>query len=141
MEDAKFSLKQVSQMTALTERTLHNYMKRGLLHGDKTLTGWQFSFEQISQFMDEPFVTAAIQSKHQSMVEDFLHKKIPTAGNVCLVYDIEPITPDKYQRFIHLCDFFPEIRTAYYQKKSTARITLCGKSHQVSAFLSDFQFD
>lgn len=139
MEDIKFSLKQVAQMTMLTERTLHNYMKRGLLHGCKTAAGWQFSCEQISQFMEEPFVTAAIQSKHLSIVEDFLHQRIPTSGKICLVHDIDSATEDICQRLMLLCPRFPSVRMAYYQAKNLARFTLCGEAHQVSAFLSELQ--
>lgn len=43
MNEATFKLTQLAQMTMLTERTLHNYIKCGLLHGEKTPSGWQFT--------------------------------------------------------------------------------------------------
>lgn len=139
MDDIKFNLTQVAQMTMLTERTLHNYMKRGLLHGEKSTSGWQFTPEQISQFMDEPFVKAAIQSKHLSMVEDFLHHHVPTSGDVCLVYDMEPISSDLCEKLLHISYSYPLLRMAYYQEKSSARLTLCGKASQVTAFFAELQ--
>lgn len=139
MDDTRFNLTQVAQMTMLTERTLHNYMKRGLLHGEKETSGWQFTPKQISQFMEEPFVKAAIQSKHLSIVEDFLHHRLPTAGDACVVHDIEPIPSDICEKLLHISCSYPLVRMAYYQEKNSARLTLCGNASQVTAFFAEFQ--
>lgn len=139
MNETSLSLAQIAQMTMLTQRTLHNYMKRGLLHGEKTAAGWRFSADDFSQFMEEPFVKAAIRSKHLSMAEDFLHRRIPTSGEVCMVYDLAVVTPDLCQTLISLCRSYPAVRMAYYQTQSAARLTLRGEISQVCNYLCQLQ--
>ncbi len=50
-------------MSMLTGRTLHAQLSEaGLLHGEKTASGWRFSNEDIARFWAQPFVNAAVNS-------------------------------------------------------------------------------
>lgn len=134
-----FTLSQVAEMTMLTERTLHNYLNRGLLHGQKTAQGWRFSPDEFSRFLNEPFVKAAVQSKQIAMAEDFLHRRSPTAGAVCAVYDIAAVTPALCGTVLALCNVYPSLRMAYDQTEHMARLTLCGDAGQIVSCLSQLQ--
>lgn len=130
-----YSLAQLAQMSMLTERTLHNYLKRGLLRGEKTASGWRFSADEAARFWAQPFVRSAINSKQHGIAEDFLQRRYNTAGLLCAVYDYEPESPDHAFR---LCEYFlsatqqyPDVCFTYRFEKNMMRVTLRGKADQV----------
>ncbi len=140
MTENSYSLSQLSQMSMLTERTLHNYLKRGLLHGEKTASGWRFSDEDVAHFWTHPFVNAAVNSKQLGIAEDFLQRRIRTAGQICMIYDYETKSPDEAFR---LCEYFlsairncSDVNFAYRYEKDIMRVTLRGKADEVMKIMN-----
>ncbi len=140
MTENSCSLSQLSQMSMLTERTLHNYLKRGLLHGEKTASGWRFSNEDVSRFWAQPFVNAAVNSKQLGIAEDFLQRRLPTTGQICMVYDYETKSPDEA---FQLCEYFlsaignySDVNFAYHYEKGIMRVTLRGKADEIITIMN-----
>ena len=50
-------------MTALTTRTLRNYIRLDVLSGQKDAGSWRFSEEEVSNFFKNPSVRKSIQAK------------------------------------------------------------------------------
>ena len=46
-----YTINDIATMTGLTTRTVRNYIKLGLLDGEKMDGIWQFSIEAVSAFM------------------------------------------------------------------------------------------
>ena len=67
-----YTLKDLSVITGLTDRTLRTYIKMGILQGEKTDGVWSFSDEHIQMFFENNFARSAMQSKRNSLVFDFL---------------------------------------------------------------------
>lgn len=139
MTDNGYSLSQLSEMTLLTERTLRNYMKRGLLHGEKNGSGWRFSAEETARFWAQPFVNAAVTSKQLALAEDFLQRRVPTAGQICMVYDYAVSSSE--EAFL-LCEYYlsavnscSDLHFAYHYEKGLMRVTLRGKAEEVVAVI------
>ncbi len=140
MTENSFSLSQLAEMSMLTERTLHNYLKRGLLHGKKTASGWRFSVEELERFWEQPFVSAAVHSKQLAIADDFLQRRVPTAGQICMAYDCAAPSPEEALR---LCEYFlsavkhcSDMRFAYHYEKGLMRVTLRGKAEEVTAVIN-----
>lgn len=140
MTEKSFSLSQLSQMSMLTERTLHNYLQRGLLHGEKTASGWRFSADDVAQFWTQPFVSAAVDSKQLALAEDFLQRRIKTAGQICMIYDVKAQSPDEASR---LCESFlaavkecSDVQFAYRYEKDMMRVTLRGNADEVLTIMN-----
>lgn len=141
MSENSYSLSQLSQMSMLTKRTLHNYLQRGLLQGEKTASGWRFSDEDIARFWTQPFVSAAVNSKQLGIAEDFLQRRLPTAGQICMVYDYETKSSDEA---FQLCETFlsavkncSDVLFAYRYEKNMMRVTLRGKADEVMTIMND----
>ncbi len=139
MRKDDYSLSELSQMTMLTERTLYNYLKRGLLHGEKTALGWRFSYDEVARFWTQPFVNAAVNAKQLGIAEDFLHRRIATAGQLCMVYDYGTKSPEEASC---LCEYFlsaikqcSDLCFAYHYEKDMVRVTLRGKADEVMAVM------
>ena len=134
-----FTLSQLSEMTMLTDRTLRNYLKRGLLRGEKTPAGWRFSHEEAIRFLNEPYVKAAVDTKHAAVVLDFLGRKIPTQGQMCLLWDLPASSLEEEERFrqalLSAVDSVPELTFSYSLEKGMIRVTLRGAPKDVLAVL------
>ena len=55
-----YNLKQLVMMTGLTERTLRNYLRLGILTGEKVDGIWQFTKEQVTAFYEKRIVKSAM---------------------------------------------------------------------------------
>jgi len=63
-----YSIKDLSMISGLTDRTLRNCLKIGILVGEKSEGVWQFSDEQIGESLDNNYVKAAIKTKRNSIL-------------------------------------------------------------------------
>ncbi len=90
----------ISQMTGLTDRTIRNYIKRGLLQGNLIKGVWRFSKASLEAFFDEKFVKQGLEGKAAILVEHFLSDWKEIDDSLCSVYKLK-INNDNSQK---LCD-------------------------------------
>lgn len=134
-----YTISEISTMTGLTERTIRNYIKRGLLMGCKKSGKWIFTKEQMEQMMDAPYVNQAMAIKRQGMIDDFLVASHNTSSKVCTILDL-PIEEEKarvlcnqiVQQVNQSEDKACEQMSYYYQEKEgVARFILTGKVEEI----------
>lgn len=83
-----YSINDVALITGLTTRTLRNYIKMDLLHGEKVEGNWQFTPEQLTAFMSEKYVSQSIKTKKNAVVYDFLLEEKKEEDEICAVIDL-----------------------------------------------------
>ena len=89
-----YTINDVATMTGLTTRTVRNYMKLGLLEGEKVEGIWQFSIENVSAFMADKNVQPSIQAKKNGIVFDFLADNYKKVNEVCTILDF-PVSQEE----------------------------------------------
>ena len=67
-----YTINEISIMTGLTTRTIRNYLKSGLINGEKINGIWMFSHEDFSDMLVNPAIKPSIQAKNNAVVYDFL---------------------------------------------------------------------
>ena len=67
-----FTVEDIAKMTAMTTRTIRNYLKDGILAGRKIGGQWRFTEEDIKKFMDSGNVTRDFADKTRQDVLDFI---------------------------------------------------------------------
>lgn len=124
-----YTITQLAQMSMLTDRTLRNYLKRGLLHGEKTADGWRFSLEDITAFWQLPAVRQAMEARHLAVAEDFLHQRMDTSGQACFVLD-EAVENQQAADALCACVLQSiqalSLQMAYQYRKGMVRLSLRG---------------
>ena len=100
MEDNKlYTLKEVAEMTKLTDRTLRNYLANETLQGIKIGGQWRFRKEDI----DKLFKSCTYYNKRKDISEksinDFIDGKInfSSSKNACIIIDIKDYNKEKLQ--------------------------------------------
>lgn len=86
--ERKYNLNDLALMTALTTRTLRNYLAQGILHGEKTNGIWQFADADLERFFSNPFVKEGLRIKRSSVVFDFLADRNKKKARSCIILDI-----------------------------------------------------
>ena len=89
-----YTINDVATMTGLTTRTVRNYMKLGMLDGEKIDGVWQFSLESVSAFMADKNVQPSIQAKKNGVVFDFLANQYKKVNEICTILDF-PVSEEE----------------------------------------------
>lgn len=131
-----FTLSDLSVFTGLTDRTLRNYLKTGLLRGDKSDGTWRFTQEQAVEFMQHPTIKPIIKTKHHAPLFDFVADDKKNENALCIVLDLAGADLMAKARF--LCEAVndrPGVRFSFSKEQNRARIILIGKEDAVARIL------
>lgn len=136
-----YTMEQLATLTGLTTRTLRNYLKAEILQGSKDTGIWQFTEEQVSEFVRHPAVSPSIQAKHHAMVYDFLARQDHSENEMCILLD-RTLGEGEAKK---LADFFCQavsrrshIRFAFSYESGKARYILKGAEADVSQIMREF---
>ncbi len=86
--DKYYTLNDLALMTGLTTRTLRNYLKMGILKGERVEGIWKFTEEEIAEFFDNPYVISGVQAKNRAIVFDFLAENKKQHNEICTIIDL-----------------------------------------------------
>lgn len=137
-----YTLAQIAMMTGFTDRTLRNYLKQGLLEGEKINGAWQFSAEAVDAFFAQPFVKESLRIKRSAAVFDFICEKKKKSASTCAILDI----PCSMAEGMRISDFFcKEMEKAsdmdfnFYWDDGMCRVILSGDEKQALAILEQYK--
>ena len=140
---AWYTMNDIARMTGLTTRTLRNYLKSGILCGEKEDGVWKFSEEQFAAFIGHPAVKPGIRAKRESIVYDFLVTDKKKESQTCVILDIpaEHDTAGKVSEFF--CNRIKEqaddsIRFSYEWHKKNVRVILSGSENAVKEIMESY---
>lgn len=138
-----YTINEVAMMTGLTTRTLRNYIKLGILKGEKMDGIWKFSAEDISEFISNPAVKPSIQAKNKSLVFDFLALDSKKTNEICTILDLYVEKEESEE----ICSFFcnkingcegTKIHFNYERNGKNTRIILSGYEDVVKDLLNAY---
>lgn len=136
-----YTIEQLSIITGLTTRTLRNYIKAGILCGNKEDRVWKFSEEQIQAFISHPSVRPSIQAKHHAIIYDFLAGYENTANEMCILLDLT-LDANKAQEiatfFCNAANHSKHIRFAFSYEKPTAHYILKGEEAEIHEIMREY---
>ncbi len=135
-----YSLKDLSTMTMLSDRTLRNYLDAGILQGRKENGAWVFTSEQIELFLQNDMVKSAIRTKKNAIVKDFIVNSKKKGNSVCLIWDLPDADPSQVGRFI--CDAAgkrDDVLMSFENAGKKNRIILSGSETAVYEIMTEFR--
>ena len=97
-----YTLGHLTQFTGLTDRTLRNYLARGILEGEKINGVWHFTEAQLDAFFRHPAVRPSLTAKHNAAVYDFLLESKRKEPHICIILDLPGADREAISEFF--CD-------------------------------------
>ena len=138
-----YTIQDLCLLTGFTDRTLRNHIALGNLEGEKMGNLWQFTPQQVENFLQLPHVWPGIQAKKNAIVYDFLRSKSKKAPRMCVILDLPG--KDAQEVSAHFCRAVsrydtPEDELCFSSEQTGGcpRIILKGSWDDVMALLTDF---
>lgn len=136
-----YSLNDLAEMTGFTTRTLRNYLKDGLLKGEKQNGVWQFTEEDVDRFFREPFVKEGLRIKHSSLVFDFMAERKRKEARTCVILDL-PASMGKANAisafFCEKVDAAEDARFTFDFDGKLCRVILAGIAESVAEIVKSY---
>lgn len=138
-----YTINHVALMTGLSTRTIRNYMKQGLLEGEMINGMWHFTADQFAAFIAQPPVAAAVRTRRNALVYDFLADDYKRDSEICTILDL-PAAPDQANAvsefFCHTINTEPinNIQFTFSFGGARLRVILKGSAESVMQLLSRY---
>lgn len=138
-----YTINQLAMMTGFTTRTLRNYIKMGILVGDKEDGIWKFSTEDLEKFISDPNVASSLKSKKNAQVFDFLTNDTKKENHICTIMDLYI----EDEEFKEVSEFFCRVMnsgkvqcTQYsmQRKGNNVRIILTGPEDVITSIMDQY---
>lgn len=136
-----YTINDVAQMTGLSTRTVRNYLKMDLLEGEKADGVWQFTPEQVSDFLSHPTVKPSIQAKRNATVYDFLADRKKKINSACVMLDLNADSQEAQEVSDFFCTAvhgFGGLEFSYSYDQGYVRVILSGPEDAVAEILGRY---
>lgn len=86
--EQKYTINQVAAMTGLSTRTIRNYLKSGLIGGEKIEGVWLFSAEDFENMLTNSAIKSSIKAKSNAVIFDFIADDRKKSNKICTILDL-----------------------------------------------------
>lgn len=135
-----YDLDDLATMTGLTTRTLRNYIKRGILHGEKCGGSWRFSADDFAALLSNGDVKRSLRARRNGDVLDFLAETPKRSNQACFILDCAVSDTDGAA----IASFFtsrvvsPGVRFSYERDSGMSRVILHGEERLVAELIAEY---
>ncbi len=140
--DKYYTLNDLARMTGLTTRTLRNYLKMGVLKGERMEGVWKFTEEDVAEFFDNPYVISGVQAKNRAVVFDFLAENKKQTNEICTIIDLCVDQREAEEVAAFFCEKMSNreerIKVSYEKNGTYVRVILRGFEDTVMEILNAY---
>lgn len=137
-----YNLNELAMITGLTTRTLRNYLKLGILEGEKDDGNWRFSDEDVEAFFSNPAAKQAIAAKRNAVVYDFMSNPFKKSNRACTILDLPVSDEEAMEIAAFFCGLInkgcSDIEFKFNKEKGFARFILSGSEDQVAGLMKAY---
>lgn len=137
-----YSLNDIAEMTALSDRTLRNYIKNGLLVGEKVDGVWRFTAEDYGKFISDKNVIPSLRAKKNGVVYDFLLDDKKKSGEICSIIDFPADLDLAMAASAYFCDAVnssdKKLKMNFEHKGNNARVIISGDADEVVRVINGY---
>lgn len=134
-----YSIKDLSVMTGLTERTLRNYLKMGLLTGEKQDGVWRFNEAQLEAFWENDYVKASLKANRSAILFDYLRATPEKENSACMILHLPKENAKEVAAFF--CDAVCKrqgLKMTFDGNKGANRVILIGDEETVYDVMREY---
>ena len=89
MENKTYTVSDVARIMHMTERTIRNYLKDGILKGTRVGGQWRFSRDDLEDLIQNSTFRKKVKDNASQKAKDYIDRKVAILGDltVCAVID------------------------------------------------------
>ena len=134
-----YSINELSTITGFTTRSLRNFIQMDFLKGKKIEGEWQFSPEQIENFLLNSNIKQGIKSKQNSVVYNYLLNEELQKNKICTIIDLTLSANERKSLSEKICqiinDSGAQVEFRFFSQKDKTRIIIAGEKDFVKQIL------
>lgn len=88
LEDKLYSIAEVAKITKLTDRTIRNYLAKGLLKGSKIGGQWRFTVDNIHMLFKNDDFEDDMKNKTKKKIENYFMEQYSDFNNMCTIINL-----------------------------------------------------
>lgn len=88
LEEKLYSIAEVAKITKLTDRTIRNYLVKGLLKGCKIGGQWRFTAENIHMLFKNDDFEDDMKNKTKKKIENYFMEQYCDFNNICTIINL-----------------------------------------------------
>jgi len=141
-----YSISDVAKMSGLSTRTIRNYIKTGILNGEKVSGIWQFTSQDFCEFISNSSVKPSIQAHRNGIVYDFMRDDKKETQKICIILDDildEACSQKTIEQICQMINSYDEmkedIRFNLEKHNDNTRILISGNLNTIYDFLKKYQ--
>lgn len=131
-----YTINDLALITGFTTRTLRNYLKLGVLNGEKLDGSWKFTDEEIAAFFADNGVKQSLRAKRHAAVFDFLADTTKKANRTCVILDFAVSDEEGEEISRFFCEKVnsdgADIVFSYGRDRGLSRVILSGSEDSVA---------
>lgn len=139
-----YTINDVAMMSGLSTRTIRNYIKAGILDGEKQDGIWYFTEEDFEAFLRNPAVAPSIRAKRNAVVYDFMLDEKRETDAMCTILDFHASDEEAQEISEFFCGainagrYGSDLRFSFGKTEKHVRVILSGSQEGVAALLADY---
>lgn len=98
-EEPLYSIADVAKITKLTDRTIRNYLAKGILKGKKIGGQWRFTDQDLCMLFSNSYFENDMKNKVENQIIDFFNKN-ETNRQMCVIFKTKIIEKEKRELFL-----------------------------------------
>jgi len=134
-----YTINDLALMTGLTTRTLRNYLKLGVLNGEKLDGSWRFTDEEIDAFFADTGVKQSMRATRHAVIYDFLADTSKKTNRACVILDFAVTDEEGREISAFFCEKInrdgADITFNYGRDRGLSRVILSGGEDSVADVL------
>lgn len=142
MDVKKYTVNDVAKIMHMTERTIRNYLKDGILKGTRVGGQWRFDEKDIEEMINNSTFRKKFTDNASQMAKNYVDKKVAILGDVtvCSVIDYKNPDQDYLDKLEHeialiVKEYKGNVHMALISENGIGRCTVIGTLECVSRVL------
>lgn len=142
MDVKKYTVNDVAKIMHMTERTIRNYLKDGILKGTRVGGQWRFDEKDIEEMINNSTFRKKFTDNASQMAKNYVDKKVQILGDVtvCSVIDYKNPDQDYLDKLEHeialiVKEYKGNVHMALISENGIGRCTVIGTLECVSRVL------
>lgn len=95
MENKTYTVSDVARIMHMTERTIRNYLKEGILRGTRVGGQWRFSKEDLDDLIQNSTFRKQVRDNASTIAKNYIDRKVAILGDITICSVIDYKNPNQ----------------------------------------------
>ena len=127
MENKTYTVSDVARIMHMTERTIRNYLKEGILRGTRVGGQWRFSKEDLDDLIQNSTFRKQVRDNASMIAKNYIDRKVAILGDITICSVIDYKNPNQ--------EYMDKVQETIKNKDLQQYMKMLGNRNDISVLL------